>query len=129
SKVNPDDGLLWPPLEVPQHAEVIELEGRADIIVVSEKGIRRINGLTGSDVWPGGTVSPKGELPDAAPDAWGEVFRNGWYADPTFVPAWGGPWLVRPAPDLNGDGVGDLVWASPRDYWMLAVSGKNGRVL
>ncbi|MBV9125027.1 MAG: protein kinase, partial [Planctomycetes bacterium] len=37
--------------------------------------------------------------------------------------------LVRPAADLNGDGVPDLVWASQRWPSLMAVSGKDGKVL
>jgi hypothetical protein len=37
--------------------------------------------------------------------------------------------LVEPAPDLDGDGTGDLVWAMHRTPSFLAVSGKDGSFL
>jgi len=37
--------------------------------------------------------------------------------------------LVEPAPDLNGDGTGDLVWAMIGTSSLLAVSGRDGRSL
>src|SRR5262249_44921680 len=36
------------------------------------------------------------------------------------------PRLLQPCRDLDGDGVPDLVWASP---WLLALSGKDGKFL
>ena len=37
--------------------------------------------------------------------------------------------LVQPAPDLDGDGTGDLVWAIHGTPSLLALSGKDGSVL
>ena len=37
--------------------------------------------------------------------------------------------LVQPAPDLDGDGTGDLVWAMHGTPSLLAVSGKDGSLL
>ncbi len=41
----------------------------------------------------------------------------------------GGVRLVEPAPDLNGDGTGDLVWYSGHAAELLALSGKDGSTL
>jgi hypothetical protein len=37
--------------------------------------------------------------------------------------------LVQPAPDLDGDGTGDLVWAIHGTPSLLALSGKDGSLL
>ncbi len=37
--------------------------------------------------------------------------------------------LVQPPPDLNGDGVGDLVWQAPEEPAYLVLSGKDGSIL
>ena len=37
--------------------------------------------------------------------------------------------LVQPAPDLDGDGTGDLVWAIHGTPSLLAISGKDGSLL
>ena len=37
--------------------------------------------------------------------------------------------LVQPAPDLDGDGTGDIVWPSPGTPSLLAVSGRDGSML
>jgi tRNA A-37 threonylcarbamoyl transferase component Bud32/outer membrane protein assembly factor BamB len=181
-KVGLGDRQLWEPLDVPASFEVVELEGRADVILVSEKGVRRVDGRTGKDVWPGGTRSlekkdqPKvgdvkrydwvelfsriyqrvyQEVGGAGRAAlavvelfsrmiyerayqpkvaevkrydWSRIYQEGWFHDPSSGYR-RSPCLVRPAPDLDGDGVGDLVWASRNGPWLLAVSGKDGRVL
>jgi outer membrane protein assembly factor BamB len=124
---------LWPPLDVPRGYEVVELEGRADIILVTEKGLRRVDGRTGKDVWERSMERKDQPALAAAADydwaimrqaEWDRYDAQGrWRSDP---PA---PFLVRPAPDLDGDGVGDLVWAGRTGGWLLAVSGKDGRVL
>ena len=45
--------------------------------------------------------------------------------------SWGdaGAGLLEGAPDLNGDGIGDLVWYSGRAVELLAASGKDGSTL
>jgi hypothetical protein len=37
--------------------------------------------------------------------------------------------LLRPAPDLDGDGTGDLLWSIQSSAAFLAISGKNGSML
>src|SRR5262249_61814531 len=56
-----------------------------------------------------------------------------WWGPPNVdIPDGVGPWLVRPAPALDGDGTPYLVWACRPSVWaspwLLAVSAKDGTV-
>jgi serine/threonine protein kinase/outer membrane protein assembly factor BamB len=120
---------LWEPIAVPKAFEVMDLGGRSDVIVVSDRGLRRINGATGKDVWPGGERSMARNDQPAVADVrdydWAELTYLGWQG---YHPRFGLPpsWVVRPAPDLDGDGTPYLVLASLTKPWLLAVSSKDG---
>ncbi len=96
--------------------------------------MRRICGATGREIWT--RRFPSIILPDQAgatgtPDATG---RTIWKCKPpvhfstrrSLLPR-----LIRPAPDLDGDGTGDLVWYSPEHLsdFIIAISGATGRLL
>jgi serine/threonine protein kinase/outer membrane protein assembly factor BamB len=120
-----DGRSLWDPIPVPQAFEVVDLEGRADVILVVDPGrLRRLNGATGKPIW---------EM-SLRPENTPEVFRERHWSDapPILRPAGPNreqPGLVRPALDLDGDGIRDLVWASRDSSSLLAVSGRSGEVL
>jgi outer membrane protein assembly factor BamB/tRNA A-37 threonylcarbamoyl transferase component Bud32 len=130
--VGPDDRRLGAPLAVPLGHEVVDLGGRPDVVIVTEKGMRRVNVATGRDVWPGGERSlAKEDQPRVAQTAgydWDKLRQEGWPGETDELAIPPRPWLVRPAPDLDGDGTRYLVWASQRSPWLLAVSGKDGTV-
>jgi hypothetical protein len=92
--------------------------GRADLIEYNGQTIIRRDGRTGRPVWdvsrPSGPEGPLRE-PDAA-------IRT----IPTDAEQVS---LVDPPPDLNGDGVNDLVWLFHDHPTLLAVSGQDGSVL
>jgi len=123
--VDLSDRHLWDPIPTaPGIFEVVDLDGRPDLITVTEKGLRRLNGATVKVVWD---VSLAAEDQPAVAGAssydWESTLRYG--SDDRAR-------LVRPLPDLDRDGTRDLVWASPRsrkEATLLAVSGKEGRVL
>jgi outer membrane protein assembly factor BamB/tRNA A-37 threonylcarbamoyl transferase component Bud32 len=132
-KVDLNDWQLWNPIEVSKGFEVADLDGRPDVILVTEKGMRRVDGRTGKDVWPGGERSLAKEdqpaLADATDYDWATLSKD-WLGGPGAELPWGyHPWLVKPEPDLTRSGAGDLVWASTAHPWLLAVSGKDGKVL
>lgn len=118
-----EDRRVWPPLELEGLPQVIRLDGAADVVVVTETGAERLNGATGQRVWETDLSSGLrlGE-PNAsiAWDDWTEVKSR----DTDRLPQ-----LVRPAPDVNGDGVGDLLWTGGHPAALVAVSGEDGQVL
>jgi hypothetical protein len=128
---------LWEPLEVTEGFEVVELDGRSDVILLTAKGLRRVNGATGKDVWPGGerSLAKKDQAAIAAVGDydWSQVHAPGWFdvncpVPEAFHPSLTRPCLVRPARDLAGNGSADLVWASRTGPYLMAVSSKDGSV-
>ena len=97
--------------------------GKADFVEWKGQAFIRRDGSSGTPVWD--TSRP------AKP--W-EVIR---LVDPAAWMRWlshSGPEkrpgrLLQPAPDLNGDGTNDLVWAQSGTPSLLALSGKDGSLL
>jgi outer membrane protein assembly factor BamB len=117
----------------PADAWVITAGGKAHVIQVTREGLRRIEWATGRQVWSEVPAHP--DL-DAAPYSgpspagkWGAFFHSRLLhlgdTDPLPVQAR----LVRPAPDLDGDGEPDLLFVSRWVPGVMAVSGKTGKVL
>jgi hypothetical protein len=130
-EIGPSGRQLWEPLTVSQGVGVVELDGRSDVILVSKRGMRRINGATGKDVWPGGEKSMAGkDQPAVAQRAdydWDKMISDEWDTGAmgvNFPP----PWLVQPAPVLGANKTPSLVWASQIKPWILAVSSQDGTV-
>jgi hypothetical protein len=145
------DRQLWEPLaltgEKVHGIEVIELDKQtspphADLILIGEAGTRekpvltlsRADGRSGKMIW--GRHPERNDRPALAnipPDCWAAILQSLGRSYQLNQPCR----LVRPAPDLDGDGIGDLIWvgnarraeAGTDFYFLLAISGKDGRVL
>jgi tRNA A-37 threonylcarbamoyl transferase component Bud32/outer membrane protein assembly factor BamB len=135
------DRQAWEPMKFSGAGGVVELNGGADAIVETEKGLQRRDGRSGQEIWQRGLG--KADQPALAdmermagrPLMLGPGVRYrgfGYGAEDLYA---GFPFLVRPAPDLDGDGTPYLVWVSRRALWsmhsapwMLAVSAKDGKV-
>ena len=90
--------------------------GKADLIEWTEKSLICRDGKSGDVRWDAShAVKPK----EGAFDAVGWLRTNTSWGE-------GGVQLVEQAPDMNGDGTGDLVWYSGHAAELLAVSGKDG---
>ncbi len=120
-------GELLEPLNVDTGAVgVLDLGAHADVIVSGISAVRRINGLTGKTVW---------EFPRAfgGPGTSKERFRGEHWRqllqDNEILLGRQAAALVRSAPDVNQDGTADIVWASRTSCSLLAMSGKDGRLL
>jgi outer membrane protein assembly factor BamB/tRNA A-37 threonylcarbamoyl transferase component Bud32 len=140
-EIGPSERELWEPLDVTKGYEIVDLDGRSDVILVTDQGLRRINGATGKPIWD---KSIEVKIPGPENSVWSwQGLKPEW--QPREQPGWQQreqvgdlpvqPWLVRPAPDLDGDGTRYLVWASRRWAsrtgafpWLLAVSAKDGTV-
>ena len=100
--------------------------GKADLIEWSGKTLIRRDGVTGKPVWDA-LYPAKPWEPGRDPGPWIRKLQ-GYYWEIT---------LARPAPDLDGDGVGDVVWgllhrapnALRPSPTALAISGKDGSLL
>ena len=126
-RLNLEDQLLWPTINVPRAFELVDIEGSADVILIDDRGIRRLRGLDGKTVvWElnldNETRDPT--LREAGPFRWlwNDLAADGKSA---FQP----PQIIKPALDLDGDGVRDLVLAARHQAWLLAASGKTGKVI
>ena len=95
--------------------------GKADFIEWNGETLIRRDGSTGKPIWdaarPARPWSPERD-PVAA------LRRLSHFGDEKRPGE-----LVQPAPDLDGDGTGDLVWAIHGTPSLLTLSGKDGSVL
>jgi outer membrane protein assembly factor BamB len=135
-QVNLGGRKLWEPVEVAGGYDAVDLDGRSDLIRVTESGLCRLNGATGQPVWQRG-MSPedqpalngvKGYDWRAIRRAWRRTGPSVYFNDRGLTPV-RGPWLVRPLPRLGGGRSPALVWAGRNDPWVLAVSARDGTVL
>jgi tRNA A-37 threonylcarbamoyl transferase component Bud32 len=119
------DPTLFPPFPISMADTVVlaDLDGSASFVVSRMGEMRRTGGATGQELWKV-NLNP-------------ENYRNRWRNNHERV-AWEQFFqkvnqeeaqLLQPAPDLDGDGVGDLVWSSVNVPALLAISGKGGEVL
>jgi outer membrane protein assembly factor BamB len=120
-------GELWDPIPAAQWFDVMDLAGRSDVILFDDRGLRRLDGATAKVIW---------ERPLGEKDFWESLTKG-----PFDWKRWFGyrpidssahidsARLVQPAPDLDGDGVRDLVWAGDNPAALFAVSGKDGKRL
>lgn len=132
--IGPSDRPLWPPIAVTKGCELVELDGRADAILVTDQGLTRIDGRTGKPIWQ--RSLDKGDQAALAAQKdfdWAKLQRESWVGASTLdAPHGAHPELVRPLPDLEGAGRPCLVWASSPfnrgDAWVLAVDATDGTV-
>ena len=125
-------GQFWPSRRIESDERVDVLEGLpgspADLIVYRASRAARIRGTTGKQIWEADFSPPQGK-PQATRQ------RLPWPRDAHYQAS---PFsrLLRPAPDLDGDGTLDLVWfgnweigqnSGPDTIW--ALSGKDGKEL
>lgn len=120
---------VFPSVTISGAPRVVTLENHADIVVVRREGVERLDGATSRSIWKVDLTMD--ELLNEADTKWGE-----WIEDEPQNPDRRTP-LVEPAPDLNGDGIGDLVWVctfdrgtiTKRPTGIIAQSGADGRIL
>jgi outer membrane protein assembly factor BamB len=128
--VDLDERKLWDPIEGLGIPELVELDGRRDLVVIEETRIRRLNGRTGKEIW-----SRSMEAKEHPALAGAQRYQTHYFLGKRLwnvgdnEPAPARARLVRPAPDLDGDGTADLVLASRGKTELLALSGKTGDVL
>ena len=132
--LNLDDQLLGPgadgnwSLNVERSYALVMRQGRADVVLLDARGIRR-------PAWPGSgeTWSVNLEKPADNPVLreapgllwpWKPLQWNSTEANLRLHPQ-----VVRDAPDLDGDGVEDLIVAARHQAWILAASSRDGRIL
>jgi outer membrane protein assembly factor BamB len=119
-----EEQRLCEPIRVSRCFEVVAFGDKSDLLLLSETGVTRRDVASGKDLWTvvlGPAANPRLTH-----------FRWNW-KESGYPSGRGGydyrPRLVKPLPDLNGDGIGDLVWASQRQSALLALSGKDGTIL
>ena len=95
--------------------------GKADFIDWNGRTLVRRDGVSGKPIWDASRPEKPWES-NRDPVAW--IRRLSYFGDETRPGK-----LVQPAPDLNGDGTGDLVWVIEGAASILALSGKDGSLL
>lgn len=125
--------------------EVVDFGNGPDLIVLPESPNRsdfevkadstnpnilsRISGTTGKEIWSLDISQNSSALKELLPT---DELRSHWWSSTVF--GWklsNQPPLrvLRPLPDLDADGVPDLIWRLNQGYCLFAVSGKTGRPL
>src|SRR5262249_30448267 len=95
--------------------------GKADLIEWNGETLICRDGSTGKPVWDAGRPErPWGRERDPV----AAIRRLSRFGDEKRPGQ-----LVRPAPDVDGDGTGDLIWAMKGTPSLVAVSGKDGSLL
>ncbi len=92
--------------------------GKADLVEWSGETIIRRDGLTGKPIWD--ALRPS--IPRLVQDEAAARLRRVMELVPQLA-------LVQPAPDLDGDGTGDLVMSPAYMTSFLALSGRDGTVI
>jgi len=129
--LNLEDSLLrtdWSTtLDVSLSHALVTREGRADVVLLEESGIRHPAWPNNSLVWRLELIQPQqhAELKQAPGLRWP------WYQtalDPQRAFAVWHPWVDSPA-DLDADGAEDIVVSARHQAWIMAVSARNGNIL
>jgi serine/threonine protein kinase/outer membrane protein assembly factor BamB len=123
---------MWQPIALGEldHIEVVE-GGDADDLVILERRfgtstLRRIHGGTGRALWS--LTIHNDQTPELLLDEHQRLWRElNWATAPPSQR----PMLLSPAPDLDGDGIQDLVWIwfQHADTPMVAQAGSDGSFL
>ncbi len=114
---------FWEPLKVSGAFDTVDLQGRADVILFTDKGVSRLDGTSRRHLWDTPLAGPEADL------------RPGWTWDwrlpqERSIDAFDRrPLLVKPALDLDADGVRDLIVAGRSQAGLMAVSGAKGKIL
>ncbi len=120
-EVGLSDRKLWKSFEVePGHVvEPLQLTGSSDIIINSQKSLKRLDGKTGETIWE--VTLNAGNLPEGGDaELWPELLHN---------PQWESTAFLKPPPDLDGDGTNDIIWPCRTSSSLIAFSGLDGKVL
>jgi hypothetical protein len=91
--------------------------------------LSRISGATGKEIWSLDITQKSEALKELLPT---DELRSQWWMATVFgwnVTSERPLRVLRPLPDLDADGVPDLVWRLHQGYSLFAVSGKTGRPL
>ncbi len=117
---NDEKRIITLPIPCPTATAALELDpGKADLCGCTEKTLIRRDGATGKVIWE--VESPHTlATSDSAPE------RLRWRVAHVKAPR---TRFVGPAPDLDGDGTGDVLLNLQRDAAFVAFSGKNGAML
>jgi hypothetical protein len=132
--LNLDDQLLGPgsdgsvALAVQRDYAVVKRGTQSDILLLENQGIRYPGWLVPGRAWtlPLDKPAENPALRDAPRLRWP------WHDDVAasdMAHAYYRPLLLADAPDLNGDGLEDIVIAARHQAWVMAVSAENGSVL
>ena len=128
-QVDIEDRSIFPPLVTPTRPYIVTLADHADIIVTDKESIERFDGATSKSIWK---VDPtKDEVLNQANVKWTDWIG---FTPRDLIDRHS---LLEAAPDLNGDGTGDVVWLSGNTrgtgnkppVGLVAQSGADGQIL
>ncbi len=102
----------------PNSVAIALTPAKSDLIEWTGQTVIRRDGQTGKPIWD----SSRPPIPWKTDEDSAEPLRR--WLEPGRMAE-----LVQPAPDLDGDDIGDLVWYSRNMNSLLTMSGRNGSVL
>lgn len=124
-RLNLEDQIVWPSLEIERSYELINVDGSTDVLLLNNDGIVRLDGAeVGNQIWKLKLGGDEPALADFAGLLWPWDDEDRRHLLPDRRPR-----LTTAASDLDDDGVDDLVLAAQHQAWVLAVSGGTGQIL
>lgn len=123
--VDDEPPQLWS-IDVRGEFFAIPSDDGTDIVAIAGDGVRCYRGKTGRLDWQFDPAAHLDELREAAPgllwpDKQFAIDRRGTFRR--------GTWRVAQSTDLSGDAIADVVIASGRQAWLLALDGLDGKLL
>lgn len=115
-------------LRVDRDLAIVTQQGRANVVLLDSRGIQHSGWPSGGATWSVSLDKPaETELLSAFPGLrWPWARLDGYN---TFEHLVLRPQVVRNAPDLDGDRLEDVIVAARHQAWVMAISGRDGKLL
>ena len=113
------DRSLAEPIRLEGYLQVVPLNGQPTVLELRESGVKCLDVMTGKPMWE--FRAEGNEILSSAGIHW--VNFSGVHLEHAYV------CRPQPTPDLNGDGIDDLLWAGRDPSGVVAMSGADGTLV